>query len=123
MPLWAGLAASTIQLFGLPLHQHCNLCPTSTRTSTKLATLTFPSAATCSPLTACPPRVNLALLTVDIRNERDVQFVCNWILACCGLHNIVNRLRNGEDDVPLYCEAPRASQVSNAIPQDNCLII
>ncbi|RHY18805.1 hypothetical protein DYB25_003461 [Aphanomyces astaci] len=66
---------------------------------------------------------SLVLLHVAIRNERDVQFVCNWILACCVLHNIVNRLRNGEDDVPLYCETSRASQVSNAIPQDNCLIM
>ncbi|RHZ11615.1 hypothetical protein DYB37_011899 [Aphanomyces astaci] len=66
---------------------------------------------------------SLVLLHVAIRNERDVQFVCNWSLACYVLHNIVNRLRNGEDDVPLYCETPRASQVSNAIPQDNCLIM
>ncbi|ETV73235.1 hypothetical protein H257_11783 [Aphanomyces astaci] len=63
MRLRAGLAASTIQLFGLPLHLHCNLCPTSTRTSTKPATLTFPSATTFSPLTACPPRVELETIS------------------------------------------------------------
>ncbi|ETV83984.1 hypothetical protein H257_03348 [Aphanomyces astaci] len=45
------------------LHPHCNLCPTSTPTSTKPATLAFPSAATSSPLTVCPPRVKLETIS------------------------------------------------------------
>ncbi|KAF0774994.1 hypothetical protein AaE_001306 [Aphanomyces astaci] len=50
---------------------------------------------------------SLALLPLDIRTSRDAKTVCDWILACCVLHNIVNRLRNGEDEVPLYVETVR----------------
>ncbi|CAK4836760.1 unnamed protein product [Aphanomyces euteiches] len=44
---------------------------------------------------------------VDIRKVDDINLVCDWILAACVLHNIVNRLRNNRDDVPVYVEKNR----------------
>ncbi|KAH9078391.1 hypothetical protein Ae201684P_019481 [Aphanomyces euteiches] len=47
---------------------------------------------------------SLTQLPVDIRHDQDIQIVCDWILAACVLHNIVNRLRNDCDEVPIYVE-------------------
>ena len=44
---------------------------------------------------------------MDIRNETDIKSICQWILACCTLHNIVNRLRNQADEVTLHIEKCR----------------
>ncbi|KAF0744308.1 hypothetical protein Ae201684P_018454 [Aphanomyces euteiches] len=50
---------------------------------------------------------SLTELPVDIRKVDDIKLVCDWILAACVLHNIVNRLRNNRDDVPVYVEKNR----------------
>ncbi|RHZ12573.1 hypothetical protein DYB37_010254 [Aphanomyces astaci] len=62
---------------------------------------------------------SLALLPVDIRRAQDVKFVCDWILAYCVLHNIVNRLRNGDDDVQMYYEKPRPKTFTNCLTEDS----
>ncbi|KAH9104417.1 hypothetical protein AeMF1_019500 [Aphanomyces euteiches] len=57
---------------------------------------------------------SLTELPVDIRKVDDINLVCDWILAACVLHNIVNRLRNNRDDVPVYVEKNRKINKPNA---------
>jgi hypothetical protein len=64
---------------------------------------------------------SLSFLPLDIRSAQDQKTVCDWILACCVLHNIVNRLRNGQDDVPLYVETCRPSTPNNTPADDSAL--
>ncbi|ETV70223.1 hypothetical protein H257_14252 [Aphanomyces astaci] len=65
---------------------------------------------------------SLSCLPVFIRRPSDVKTVCNWILACCILHNVVNRLRNGEDTVPLFVEEVRPNTECKSDVVDGCLI-
>ena len=44
---------------------------------------------------------SLRALPICINEPRDVQTVCDWISACCVLHNIVNQ-RRFEDDAIQY---------------------
>ncbi|ETV78981.1 hypothetical protein H257_07766, partial [Aphanomyces astaci] len=64
---------------------------------------------------------SLSCLPVFIRRSGDVKIVCDWILACCVLHNVVN-LRNGEDHVPLFVEEIRQGNISDSPVVESSLI-
>ncbi|RHY99221.1 hypothetical protein DYB31_010806 [Aphanomyces astaci] len=63
-----------------------------------------------------------ASLRVVCEHGNDVKTACNWILACCILHNVVNRPRNGEDTVPLFVEEVRPNTECKSDVVDGCLI-
>ncbi|KAH9138253.1 hypothetical protein LEN26_005375 [Aphanomyces euteiches] len=49
-------------------------------------------------------------IPLRIRKPRDVATVCDWIIGCCVLHNLVNNLQRSADTIPLACETKWKSQ-------------
>jgi hypothetical protein len=49
---------------------------------------------------------SLKRLPIQINRTVDVSRACEWIIACCVLHNIVNQLNNPADDIEIEDDVP-----------------
>eukprot|EP00474_Spongospora_subterranea_P008040 CRZ08498.1 hypothetical protein [Spongospora subterranea] len=54
-------------------------------------------------------------LRICINKPEDVRFACQWISACCVLHNMVNRERRTEDFIDRYEEDQEGIDASNQL--------
>ena len=52
-------------------------------------------------------------LPVCINKQADVQAACDWIIACCILHNIVTRCRRDADTIESVDDSDDAEMGSN----------